>query len=683
MEQSDESLLLRFAQQGDESAFRTFVQRYLGLVHQVALRRTGNRQLAEEASQNVFYAAAHKAASIAKHPERIPAWLHRTALNQASKVMRSEHSYQRRKKLRHPDEMTETGGASDAAWLKALPHLDQALDKLSASDRTVVLQHYFEGKTFQEIALKQKKPAGTLQKQCRRALEKLSRLLQSRGATLSAIALGTALSPQLAKASSTSLVGSITKNAVAILTAQTTSPLSFLTFSKSKIAVSLLLLAAAIPLGFQQATIARTAAGNQQLRAELAQAPTKTSRSFRGDSRTQHLTERASDRVTIDTLVAAHQRAERTLDLGYLDFADLINSLSEEQLVALIPQALNLAHHQRSQRLCQALVHALSQLSPEKAVRTATAHNPRRPLLQGHGVEHALYLWVQTDETTALTWIETMLTQLESEEERNNNGFQWHAFASYQEAALEALIEKQSPSTRKFLTLKTEVQVCEPDHLILSALTRSEPEWGRSTASLPTATERANRIAAFLPWIREFADPASKSDSYRPKDFLKKLFQQELRTQNDQGRELSERILARDVLTPAEQDQLLKLYTEDFLGNFFNGAKTAPWEELNREVQDWLQTHAPEKSDSLLAEAQQEIIAGVRKQVVYRLGRLEKEDAAHDNLLLNELKRPGYQFLPELQDRALKQAQRISDPQKQAEVITHLSQCHNEGGNSE
>ena len=43
-----EKLLKRFATQGDERAFRDFVKLYVGMVQQVALRQTGNRQFAEE-----------------------------------------------------------------------------------------------------------------------------------------------------------------------------------------------------------------------------------------------------------------------------------------------------------------------------------------------------------------------------------------------------------------------------------------------------------------------------------------------------------------------------------------------------------------------------------------------------------------------------------------------------------
>ena len=103
MRHSDESLLNSFALHRDESAFRTLSERYIGLVFHTALRRTNNRPLAEEISQNILCALAKKASSLAKTPDLLPAWLHRATLYESSKAMRSESSYQRRKQLQHPD----------------------------------------------------------------------------------------------------------------------------------------------------------------------------------------------------------------------------------------------------------------------------------------------------------------------------------------------------------------------------------------------------------------------------------------------------------------------------------------------------------------------------------------------------------------------------------------------------
>ena len=157
MAETDQILLKRFVK-GDEKAFQTFVNRHYGLVLQAALRRTRHRQLAEEATQNVFCAVAKKASILSKKTDLLLPWLHRAALFESSKAMRAEHSSQRRQKLNHPDSISSTNEAENTAWLLALPHLDGSLDKLSRSDRNVILQHYFEGKSFPAIANKKADP---------------------------------------------------------------------------------------------------------------------------------------------------------------------------------------------------------------------------------------------------------------------------------------------------------------------------------------------------------------------------------------------------------------------------------------------------------------------------------------------------------------------------------------------
>ena len=78
-ETDSEALLRDYAATGSERAFRELVVRFGGMVHGVALRKTGNRDLAEEASQRVFITLARKA----RHLEKVSilgAWLHRAAV---------------------------------------------------------------------------------------------------------------------------------------------------------------------------------------------------------------------------------------------------------------------------------------------------------------------------------------------------------------------------------------------------------------------------------------------------------------------------------------------------------------------------------------------------------------------------------------------------------------------------
>jgi len=148
MTDTDESLLQAFASTRDEKAFRALADRYLGLVFHTAMRRTTHRQLAEEISQNILCALAKKASSLARNPDRLPAWLHRATLFESSNAMSAETSQQPRKLLQVPAETPP----EDSPWNDALPHLDAAIDKLPDADRRVVLLHFFENRSFPGIA---------------------------------------------------------------------------------------------------------------------------------------------------------------------------------------------------------------------------------------------------------------------------------------------------------------------------------------------------------------------------------------------------------------------------------------------------------------------------------------------------------------------------------------------------
>jgi DNA-directed RNA polymerase specialized sigma24 family protein len=97
--------LARFAEKRDETCFAQVVEEFSGMVFNGALRRTGDRQLAEEVTQNVFAIAARKARSLSRHPQ-LTAWFHTTTRFEAGKAMQSRHRYRsspsRRNSFRNP-----------------------------------------------------------------------------------------------------------------------------------------------------------------------------------------------------------------------------------------------------------------------------------------------------------------------------------------------------------------------------------------------------------------------------------------------------------------------------------------------------------------------------------------------------------------------------------------------------
>src|SRR6266700_3517947 len=86
---NDAELLRRYAEEKSEPAFTELVQRHVNFVYACALRRVGNPQLAEDVTQQVFVAAAHRSASLMKR-EVLGGWLYTTARNVAVQIVRRE-----------------------------------------------------------------------------------------------------------------------------------------------------------------------------------------------------------------------------------------------------------------------------------------------------------------------------------------------------------------------------------------------------------------------------------------------------------------------------------------------------------------------------------------------------------------------------------------------------------------
>jgi RNA polymerase sigma factor (sigma-70 family) len=183
---------------GEEAAFVCLVERLSGLVFGSALRRTGDRMLAEEVTQNVFALLARKAASLRTHPN-LSAWVFRTTQLESAKIMRSEKRHQRKLDA-FASELVVTAADESAAWLEALPALDASLDQLAEKDRALIIQRFFERKRFAEIADATGRTEAACKMQLKRSLERLAGLLRSRGIALGVPVIAAGLSAEFAKA---------------------------------------------------------------------------------------------------------------------------------------------------------------------------------------------------------------------------------------------------------------------------------------------------------------------------------------------------------------------------------------------------------------------------------------------------------------------------------------------------
>ena len=93
---ADQSLA-RYAETGDDDAFRDLAERHSGVVYSCAVQQTGSPEAAEEIVQNVFVTLAKNAVRIKSHPA-LSGWLYKAARNETANYLRRESKRGRKMK---------------------------------------------------------------------------------------------------------------------------------------------------------------------------------------------------------------------------------------------------------------------------------------------------------------------------------------------------------------------------------------------------------------------------------------------------------------------------------------------------------------------------------------------------------------------------------------------------------
>lgn len=209
-------MLRRFADHGDEVAFRELVNRYVALVYGAALRQTcGVSHLAEEVAQSVFTLLARQAKNLTAHPT-LEGWLFTTTRNCARDAVRAVSRRRRYEQetaaMREP---TANRSPGEVNWTALAPTIDEALNRLSLPDREGILLRFFEKCSYAELGVRLGLAENTARMRVERALERLRRELKRRGITSTAALLAVALSNQTAVAVPAYLSGQIAAVALA------------------------------------------------------------------------------------------------------------------------------------------------------------------------------------------------------------------------------------------------------------------------------------------------------------------------------------------------------------------------------------------------------------------------------------------------------------------------------------
>ncbi len=206
----DHQLLEEYALRGSDAAFTQLVERHLGLVHAAALRQVRDRALAADVAQAVFILLAQKAKTL-RRGVVLTGWLFQTTRFIASRALRGEWRRQQREQEALDMQALDS---TDPHWDRLAPELDEALAKLSGTDRDALLLRFAEGRNHREVGAALGLSEDAARKRVDRALERLRSGLTPHATGLSLLLLGSLLAERLVAAPSTTLVSSIAQGSL-------------------------------------------------------------------------------------------------------------------------------------------------------------------------------------------------------------------------------------------------------------------------------------------------------------------------------------------------------------------------------------------------------------------------------------------------------------------------------------
>jgi RNA polymerase sigma-70 factor, ECF subfamily len=158
--------LVRRSRDGDTEAFEALYRDHVGPVYALCLRMTGDRERANELTQDVFVTAWRKLSSF-RGDAALATWLHAIACNVVRQSRRSETRRQAR--FAEDDDLDSHAGGAEGVSTEARIDLERALAKLPPRARRALILHDIHGYRCREVAEITGTAVGTIQAHVHRA----------------------------------------------------------------------------------------------------------------------------------------------------------------------------------------------------------------------------------------------------------------------------------------------------------------------------------------------------------------------------------------------------------------------------------------------------------------------------------------------------------------------------------
>jgi RNA polymerase sigma-70 factor (ECF subfamily) len=178
---SDEALLERLAEGVDEDALSDLYDRYQGSMYGLAMRITGDAQMAQDAVQEAFVGIWRNAGRYSGSKASVRTWMMSIAHHRAVDLVRRRRPTSPLPEteteavgeaFRSPDVWPEVARAADAEAVR------RAMSTLPDAQRETIELAYFEGLTQVEIAERTSAPLGTIKSRVRLGLTQMRRVLE-------------------------------------------------------------------------------------------------------------------------------------------------------------------------------------------------------------------------------------------------------------------------------------------------------------------------------------------------------------------------------------------------------------------------------------------------------------------------------------------------------------------------